>query len=184
MLQRMSLACLGLRCLGHISLRRVFHYAGMWFTTALEHKAVQGFLFVMSGFAPLSIIGVDLHRTKQKKQVHMVSSLIEAMVHYGTIDEHSLSKLWYATVQFAKQTCHWGYLVSTFHPCRMRHHGSAISRLRSHRENVNSSRVHCGTPCSDFKLSSPQQRQERPFQQWRRRNVPPSSPNTPHRPSH
>ena len=38
----------------------------------------------------------------------MMSSLIEAMVHYGTIDEHSLSKLWYTTVQFAKQTRHWG----------------------------------------------------------------------------
>ena len=89
----------------------------------------------------------------------MMSSLIEAMVHYGTIDEHFLLKLWYTMVQFAKsKLAPLGYLISTFHPCRMRHHGSAISRLRSIVKT--STLVEC-TPCSDFELSSPQQRQER-----------------------
>jgi hypothetical protein len=67
-----------------------------------------GVLSVMSGFAALGIIGIDLHRKNKDTEVHVMSPLIEAIVHYGTIDEQSLSKLWYTMVQFAKQTRHWG----------------------------------------------------------------------------
>jgi hypothetical protein len=44
-----------------------------------------------------------------------MSTVIEAMVHYGTV---------------CKANSQLGYLVSTCHPCHMRHHGNAISLRR------------------------------------------------------
>jgi hypothetical protein len=42
---------------------------------------VQGGLSVMSGFATLSIIRIDLHCTKQRhRDIHMMNSLIGAIV--------------------------------------------------------------------------------------------------------
>ena len=90
---------------------------------------VQSVLSVMSGFAALSIIGIDLHHTKT--EVHMMSSLIEA-----------IAQLWYdLRALFIEALAHYGtirkansplgYLVSTFHSCRTRHHGSAISHFQS-----------------------------------------------------